>query len=756
MAHISVKVKTKDLKPGQILAEDVRDLYGRALLFQGVVLTSNLILGLRSRDYIDSVKILIPIEEAPDGLIKPEEGGIAIPGGIHQKIGRFFENARKVHELRPETIKNLTEDVRPVIEEIFETKPAIMDSLQLISSHDNHTHHHSWMVMLLALSILRTAELNNILRPDRQDRLDMALGGLLHDVGKTKIPLEILNKPGKLTPEEWKIMKKHPDYGYAMVKPTENLMPLSKAAVAHHHRFLDGTGYSPDGIPPLERLPVLVRIITLADVYEAIVSDRPYHVAALPYHAIKIIGEGGGRKFDERFIDCLREMVAPFPTVTDGINASELQAFWQEASPSVYFDRLILGQSSNKAIESLWGKPAGTVEVHADADLLNLAWNTPGTWAIIPFEEIQPRWKVIALDEQSPLHKDFMPESYPLRVPISLVAVDGKPTDAIAESLKPNLAQTNREAEKLTTVILTGVTALVRGTAREMEKLGITRPAEVIGPTLREADVLHISNEVPFAVNCGEPAPQNIDKLIFCSKDEYVELLKAVGTDVVELTGDHFEDWGPEAMLHTLELYKELGWFYYGGGRNLEEAKKPVKLEVNGTKLAFLGCNAKEWTYSNATEDKPGNLRCDWDYMSAEVEKLNGEGYLPIVTFQHNEYYVWEAQSQLVEDFHRMEAAGAVIVSGSQAHQPHAIEITDNAMLHYGLGNLFFDQYGLTQDTDDAFIDRHVFYDGKYLGVELLTITFKDFSQPLWMDPAARAVMLEKLFSVSIWNMPAQ
>ena len=449
-------------------------------------------------------------------------------------------------------------------------------------------------------------------------------------------------------------------------------------------------------------------------------------------------------------------LVAPFPTITDGINATELQAFWQEASPTVYFDRLILGQSSYKAIESLWGKPAGTVEVHADTDLLDLAWNTPGTWAIIPFEEIQPRWKAIALDEQSPLHKDFMPDSYPLRVPISLVAVEGKSTDAIAVSLKPNVAQTNRDADKLATVILTGVTALVRGTAREMEKLGITRPAEVIGPALRGADILHISNEVPFAENCGEPAPQNIDKLIFCSKDEYVELLKAVGTDVVELTGDHFEDWGPEAMLHTLELYEELGWLYYGGGRNLEEAKKPVKLEVNGTKIAFLGCNAKETTYSNATEDKPGNLRCDWDYMSAEVEKLKGEGYLPIVTFQHNEYYVWEAQSQLREDFHRMEAAGAVIVSGSQAHQPHAIEITDNAVLHYGLGNLFFDQYGLTLDTDDAFIDRHVFYDGKYLGVELLTITFRDFSQPLWMDASARAAMLEKLFSVSKWNMPIE
>lgn len=449
-------------------------------------------------------------------------------------------------------------------------------------------------------------------------------------------------------------------------------------------------------------------------------------------------------------------LVAPFPTVTDGINSTELQAFWQEASPTVYFDRLILGKSSYKAIESLWGKPAGTVEVHADADLLNLAWNTPGTWAIIPFEEIQPRWKVIALDEQSPLHKDFMPESYSLTVPISLVAIEGKSTDAIADALKPNLAQTNRDADKLATVILTGVTALVRGTAREMEKLGITRPAEVIGQTLRDADILHISNEVPFAVNCGEPAPQNINKLIFCSKDDYVELLKAVGTDVVELTGDHFEDWGPEAMLHTLELYKELGWLYYGGGRNLEEAKQPLKLEVNGNKIAFLGCNAKEWIYSNATETKPGNFHCDWDYMAAEVKQLRADGYLPIVTFQHNEYYLWEVQSQLLEDFHRMEAAGAVIVSGSQAHQPHAIEITDNAVLHYGLGNLFFDQYGLTQDTDDAFIDQHVFYDGKYLGVELLTITFRDFSQPLWMDESARAAMLEKLFSVSKWNIPVQ
>lgn len=314
MAYISVKVRTKDLKPGQILAEDVRDTHGRVLVFQGAVLTPNLIVGLRIREYIDSVKIFIPVEEAPKGLVKPEQAGISIPGGIQPKLGRFFRNARKMHEIKPETIKELSEDVKPIIEEIFETRPAIMDSLQLISSHDDHTHDHSWMVMLLSLSILRMAELKNVFHPGKQDKVDLALGALLHDVGKTKVPLEILNKPGKLDPDEWKIMKKHPDYGYAMVRSTENLMPVAKAIVAHHHRFIDGTGYSPEGLPVLEKLPTLVRIVTIADIYEAIVSDRPYHVAALPYHAIKIIDQGAGTKFDERFIGCLREMVAPFPT----------------------------------------------------------------------------------------------------------------------------------------------------------------------------------------------------------------------------------------------------------------------------------------------------------------------------------------------------------------------------------------------------------------------------------------------------------
>ena len=123
--------------------------------------------------------------------------------------------------------------------------------------------------------------------------------------------------------------------------------------------------------------------------------------------------------------------------------------------------------------------------------------------------------------------------------------------------------------------MLTGVTALVRATAYLMEKNGMTYPAIDIGDLLRSADILHISNEIPFTDTCPNPFynKTNDTNLVFCSKPEYIQLLEAIGTDVVELTGDHFRDWGPEAMLNTIAMYDDRGWQYYGGGKNIEDAK---------------------------------------------------------------------------------------------------------------------------------------------------------------------------------------
>jgi poly-gamma-glutamate synthesis protein (capsule biosynthesis protein) len=383
------------------------------------------------------------------------------------------------------------------------------------------------------------------------------------------------------------------------------------------------------------------------------------------------------------------------------------------------------------------------------------AWTRERTWAIVAFEELHPRWKVIALDGQSPIHKSFKPETYPLTIPLSAYDEDlGQLERAIKYFGNWKLAEpfSNYHPDKLATVILTGVTAMARATAVGMDERGILVPGEDLADVLKEADILHISNEVPFAENC--PKQSRGGYLVFCSPASYMELLRSIGTDVVELTGDHFQDYGSAGMLYTLDLYAKEGWPVYGGGKDIFDARAPIKLEVNGNKIAFLGCNAKSPNFAQASETSTGAYHCDMDYMAQTVKDLVEEGYLPIVTFQHEERYAWQPNAQMTRDFDIVLNAGAVIASGSQAHQPHFAEFLYDGFAHYGLGNLFFDQYGVGEYTHWAFIDRHVFYDGRHISTELLTIRFLDRVKATWASPEERVEMLEMLFDTGRMMWP--
>lgn len=442
-------------------------------------------------------------------------------------------------------------------------------------------------------------------------------------------------------------------------------------------------------------------------------------------------------------------LAAPFPTVPDDTSLSAIQKVWNGITTSEdAFNTLLVDSATLSVFTSQWGLPSPkTVKTLPAEKILAAAWDAQGAWALIPFGQLEPRWKVIHVDGQSPLEKAFDASDYPLNVQFTL----GGDPELVEQFLaRVQLPASNRDAGQLTTVMLTGVTALVRGTASLMEGRGMTYPAQDIGDWLRDADILHISNEVPFAENC--PQPFDWQDLVFCSQTEYIQLLEDVGADVIELTGDHFADWGPEAMLYTLDLYKERGWPYYGGGANIAEAQKPVLFEHNGNKIAFIGCNGKEPGYATASQTTPGAGHCDFEEMTAQIKKLRADGYLPIVTFQHLEYYQYVALPELQRDFHTVADAGAVIVSGSQAHQPHAFEYRNGAFLHYGLGNLFFDQTNQGDPPRTAFIDRHVFYGGRHISTELLTIYLVDYARSRPMDLEERQEMLETVFQASEWD----
>jgi hypothetical protein len=436
-------------------------------------------------------------------------------------------------------------------------------------------------------------------------------------------------------------------------------------------------------------------------------------------------------------------LVAPFPTVTDDISARDLRAAWNGESRGDFGGiPLMMTESTLGVLSAFWGSPAEeAVRVRSSDKLLATAWEQRPSWAIIPFEELDPRWKVLSIGGISPIHKDFNPADYELAIPISM-------TGAAPEH--PQIPASNRDPEKLTILAMTGVTALVRATAYTMEQQGNTYPAKDIGPILRAADITHISNEVPFAQDCPYPNPTQED-MRFCSRTKYIELLEDVGTDIVELTGDHFADWGAEAMYYTLDLYDQLGWPYYGGGANFKEGRQAVIIEDHGNKLAFIGCNAKGGGFATASASNPGAVSCDWEWMQAEVRRLRAEDYLPIATFQHFEYYTYVAQPNQIRDAERMTEAGAVIVSGSQAHQPQAFEFSNGSLVHHGLGNLFFDQLDVSEATRQGFIDLHVFYNGRHISTELVTIYFVDYARARLMNPQERAALLSAVFSASGW-----
>ena len=443
-------------------------------------------------------------------------------------------------------------------------------------------------------------------------------------------------------------------------------------------------------------------------------------------------------------------LVAPFPTVLDGVTLEDVRSKWNDNTPlsAVNLSPLLMAESTLKAFTAVWGEPAsGSVRSVDESQLLDTTW-AESAWAIIPFESLDPKWKVLTVDGQSPIRKNFDFVDYPLVINFSL-----EPASIVDAS---SWTLTNYDPAKLTTVIMTGVTALVRATALTMELKGSTYPGEKIRDVFREADIMHVSNEIPFFTGCPYPKPEP-GALVFCSDPKYMDLLTDIGTDVIELTGNHFADYGPQAMYETLDLYRINKIPYFGGGQDLQDSLKPALFEVNGNKIAFIGCNKPDvGRFPTATDYQPGAAPCDFEYLSQKINQLKAEGYVVISTFQWNESYDYNPAPEQKNDFRLMADSGASIVSGSQAHYAQMMEFYDGAFIHYGLGNLFFDQMGdqdwMPPGIRRLFFDRYVIYDGKLVSVELITGLLEDYSRPRMMNADERTEFLQEYFYYSGWG----
>lgn len=448
---------------------------------------------------------------------------------------------------------------------------------------------------------------------------------------------------------------------------------------------------------------------------------------------------------------------APFPTITDELTLDTIKRIWlgnvNEEDP---LDTLQVSQETRRLFDGLWGvSSAQTVSTVPESQFESNDFSQKKTWAIVPFDQIAPRWKVMRVDGLSPLDKPLDADKYALTVHFNLIAQnDNNQNKAAGAALLKKLPETNRDESKMSVVMMTGTTAITRAIAYKMEIKGLDYPIEAIKPWFENADLVHVSNEISFNPDCPFP---DFDQrgLQFCASPKYIQPLKDLGVNVVELTGNHENDYGPEYFVSTLQTYHDLGWAAYGGGNTPEEARQPVKLEVNGNKIAFIGCNVAGPSSDWVTDDRAGSATCDMDYIHDQIKSLKSEGYVVITTFQHYEVYVYMYGDLYAKDFQDAAAAGADIVDGSQAHFAMGMQFVNNSFIHYGLGNFLFDQMSydvVGEKIRREFIDRHIIYNGKYINTELKTALLTDWAKPVPMTTEERANFLTDIFGGSKWK----
>lgn len=328
----------------------------------------------------------------------------------------------------------------------------------------------------------------------------------------------------------------------------------------------------------------------------------------------------------------------------------------------------------------------------------------------------------------------------------------------ILDILKKNISTDSSvpDTESLLKLNMSGVVAISRDLGAKMNSLkNYDYPAEKLGSFLADATLTHVSNEASFIDDCVINTGMR-----FCSKAEYLETLTASGVDIVELTGNHNNDYGSDGNAESIGKLATLGMKYFGGGLNNEDASKILYEEVNGTTLAFIGYNWYDTTYKTgaiAWSEKPGANEYSEEKMAANIVEANANADIVIVDFQFQECYSYPdgdvvypicykplSNPDQKGVFRKAVDLGANIVIGTQAHQPQTYELYGDGVIYYGLGNLYFDQWNWI-GTRQGMILTHYFDSGKYINTKLTPIYMDRSLQPNLATDAQADQLLKSL-----------
>jgi putative nucleotidyltransferase with HDIG domain len=295
------KILVDQLQPGQKIGEPIISSNGQLLIHQGTTLTNAIIDRLHQHD-VQFVKLIASDEQ------QTTDKGIDRKAAVHT-IKKSFQSLNEPEittktYLAERTAKELNSVVLNVKDSLKE-REELVSLLTEAFIFDDYIFDHSLNVTIYTLTIAKELGFND------NELLEIGLGALLHDIGKMKIPKQILQKTGSLTEEEFAIVKNHSSFGYEMLKDIPGIPDSVVRSVFEHHERLNGSGY-PNGLKGND-IHLYAKVIGVADVFDAITTNRVYRNARLPHDALEVLYAGSGTLFEQKYIELFRQNVSVYP-----------------------------------------------------------------------------------------------------------------------------------------------------------------------------------------------------------------------------------------------------------------------------------------------------------------------------------------------------------------------------------------------------------------------------------------------------------
>ncbi|WP_053218758.1 HD-GYP domain-containing protein [Virgibacillus senegalensis] len=297
---------TKTIEPGTTLAKAVYNENGQILIQKDVRLTKRMLDRL--------LKFNITYVHIKDSLTDDIDISAPIPEKLrmeaYQTIKHTFlefqtQGIEKKSFVFEKTGGEMTDMVGSLLDEI-QKADQVVSILSDVFLTDNYVFSHSLNVTIYSLALATELGMS------RSKLEEIGIGAMLHDVGKMFIPHEILQKKGKLSDTEFEIIKGHTEIGFEFLRSNHNIPLLAAHCAFQHHERLNGSGY-PRGLTEKDIHPY-AKLIGIADVFDAVTSNRVYRDAMLPHEGLEVLYAGAGDLFDREMVEAFRRTIAVYPT----------------------------------------------------------------------------------------------------------------------------------------------------------------------------------------------------------------------------------------------------------------------------------------------------------------------------------------------------------------------------------------------------------------------------------------------------------